>query len=335
MNNPIIKLKGLSKHYKKKIAVENLTLDIHKGEIFGLLGPNGAGKTTTILMLLGLIEPTSGEAYVCGHHATRYPIRVKHRVGYLPDNLGFYGNVSALENLAFVGRLNGLSDKEAEAKAMELLDMVGLKNNASQKTGTFSRGMKQRLGLADVLIKSPAVIILDEPTLGIDPSGVKDFLALIKRLNKEQNLTVLLSSHHLHHVQQVCDRVGIFVDGRLLAKGDIESLAKQLFNKNGYVTVLELQDKDPRSELLKQGLAQLPGIQEIYVSDGKIEVVSTLENTAAIVRYVVQNGSNLIGVQQKKYGLDEIYLEYFENEKNQDVKYENSKGIFNKALFGR
>ncbi|MFD2555119.1 ABC transporter ATP-binding protein [Sphingobacterium tabacisoli] len=333
MNNPIIKLRGLSKHYKNKIAVDNLSLDINKGEIYGLLGPNGAGKTTTILMLLGLSEPTSGQAHVCGHDATRNPIAVKQKVGYLPDNLGFYGHMTALENLSFIGRLNGLSENEAEIKAIELLDIVGLKNNMHQKTATFSRGMKQRLGLADVLIKKPEVIILDEPTLGIDPSGVKDFLALIKKLNEEQQLTVLLSSHHLHHVQQICDRVGIFVDGKLLANGDIPSLSKQLFNKNGYVTVLRFPSDRPISDQLEKDMQALSGAQEVIVHGNELEIMSTHDQTAEMVRYVVQKGYDLVGVQQKTYGLDEIYLEYFKNEKNLNVSNEKSKGVFKKTFF--
>lgn len=335
MNNPIIKLRGLSKHYKNKIAVDNLSLEINKGEIFGLLGPNGAGKTTTILMLLGLSEPTSGQAHVCGHDATRNPIAVKQKVGYLPDNLGFYGSMTALENLSFVGRLNGFSESEAEAKALNLLEIVGLKNNAHQKTMTFSRGMKQRLGLADVLIKEPEVIILDEPTLGIDPSGVKDFLALIKKLNEEQQLTVLLSSHHLHHVQQICDRVGIFVDGKLLANGDIPSLSKQLFNKNGYVTILRLQNRTETTTQLKYDIESIAGVQEVLIHDNELEVISTQEQTAEIVRYVVGKGYELIGVEQKTYGLDEIYLEYFKNEKNQDVSNEKFKRVAKKTIFKR
>ncbi|MBL1407500.1 ABC transporter ATP-binding protein [Sphingobacterium faecale] len=333
MNNPIIKLRGLSKHYKNKIAVDNLSLDISKGEIYGLLGPNGAGKTTTILMLLGLSEPTSGQAHVCGHDATRNPIAVKQKVGYLPDNLGFYGHMTALENLSFIGRLNGFSENDAETKAIELLDIVGLKYSMHQKTATFSRGMKQRLGLADVLIKKPEVIILDEPTLGIDPSGVKDFLAIIKKLNEEQQLTVLLSSHHLHHVQQICDRVGIFVDGKLLANGDIPSLSKQLFNKNGYVTVLRLQKNAQGTIQLKNDMESLPGVQEIIINDCELEVISAYDQTAEIVSYVVQKGYGLVGVQQKTYGLDEIYLEYFKNEKNLNVSNEKSKRVLKKTFF--
>jgi len=335
MNNPIIKLRGLSKHYKNKIAVDNLSLEINKGEVFGLLGPNGAGKTTTILMLLGLSEPTSGQALVCGHDSTRNSIGIKKKVGYLPDNLGFYGNMTAVENLSFVGRLNGFSENEAQEKALDLLEKVGLKNNAHQKVTTFSRGMKQRLGLADVLIKDPEVIILDEPTLGIDPSGVKDFLALIKKLNKQQNLTVLLSSHHLQHVQQICDRVGIFVGGKLLAQGDIPSLSKQLFNKNGFVTLLRVQDNEEDTTKLKYDIKSLLGVQEVIMKGNEIEVISTHEQTVELVRHLVGRGYGLIGVEQKTYGLDEIYLEYFKYEKNQDVSNEKSNKVSKNSFFKR
>lgn len=335
MNNPIIQLRGLSKHYKNKIAVDNLSLEIKKGEIFGLLGPNGAGKTTTILMLLGLSEPSKGQAYVCGYNATRNPIEVKKRVGYLPDKVGFYDDLTALENLTLIGRLNNLSEDEARIRAHELLEIVGLQGKLDNKTGTFSRGMKQRLGLADVLIKKPEIIILDEPTLGLDPSGVKDFLSLIKKLSIDQNLTVLLSSHHLHHVQQVCDRVGIFVDGTLLANGDIPSLAMQLFNKNGYVTVIEFQNSDLSYQHLIDDLKMHRDIKSVTVNNQEMEVVSARELTAELVRMLVQKGVDLVGVKRKSYGLDEIYHQYFENETNRDLNNEKSKGIFNKSFFDR
>jgi ABC-2 type transport system ATP-binding protein len=204
---PIIDLRDLSKSYGPHIAVDKLNLQIPPGEIFGLLGPNGAGKTTTILMMLGLTEPDSGSARVCGFDATRDPIAVKRKVGYMPDNLGFYPQLTGLENLKYIARLNGQSEKGITEDARAVLELVGLKADATKQTAKYSRGMKQRLGLAEVLIKKPELIILDEPTLGIDPTGVKEFLELIASLQKEHGLTVLLSSHHLHHVQQVCDRV--------------------------------------------------------------------------------------------------------------------------------
>src|SRR5690606_35051500 len=206
MNDPIIELRGLRKCYGSLIAVDHLDLKIQQGEIFGLLGPNGAGKTTTILMMLGLSEPTAGNAIVCGFNATRQPIEVKRKVGYLPDSVGFYDDVTALQNLSLIARLNGIEENTVEERALSLLKTVGLADVSQRKVATFSRGMKQRLGLADVLIKEPSVIILDEPTLGIDPSGVNEFLQLIKTLSTDQNLTVLLSSHHLQQVQRVCDR---------------------------------------------------------------------------------------------------------------------------------
>jgi ABC-2 type transport system ATP-binding protein len=150
-------------------------------------------------------------------------------VGYLPEEVGFYDDLTGMENLTYTARLNGFAPSVAERKAAALLERIGLAAEKDKRTGKYSRGMRQRLGLADVLIKEPEVIILDEPTLGIDPAGVKAFLELIVQLSREQGITVLFSSHHLHQVQQVCDRVGLFVGGRLLATGDIQSLAAQLF----------------------------------------------------------------------------------------------------------
>lgn len=318
MKNPIIQLKGLTKNYGRQIAVENLNLEVYEGEIFGLLGPNGAGKTTSILMMLGLTEPTRGTATVCGYNATRDAIKVKKKVGYMPDSVGFYDHMTALENLVYIGRLNGLSVTEVKEKAARVLDLVGLTAAADKKTSTFSRGMKQRLGLADVLIKDPEVIILDEPTLGIDPAGVKDFLLLIRQLSREQNLAVLLSSHHLHHVQQVCDRVGIFVDGRLLAEGNLETLSKQLFGKNGYTTVISLEHPLTDPWPLQQVLTAWDFIDDIASNGNTIEVTGSQNITPALVRFLVENDYNIISVNQKNYGLDDIYQKYFESVTEKD-----------------
>lgn len=228
----IIEINGLTRRYGQFTAVDNLNLNIRRGEIFGLLGPNGAGKSTTILMMLGLTEPDSGSVRVSGLDPTLDPVGVKRRVGYLPEEVGFYDDLTGMENLTYTARLNGMTHSAAAEKAESLLERVGLADEKRKKTGKYSRGMRQRLGLADVLIKDPEVIILDEPTLGIDPAGVKAFLDLIVGLSREQGITVLFSSHHLHQVQQVCDRVGLFVGGRLLATGDIQSLAEQLFGKD-------------------------------------------------------------------------------------------------------
>ena len=189
----IITTEHLTKTYGSKTAVSHLNLSIRKGEIFGLLGPNGAGKTTTTLMLLGLTEPTEGSAFIDGKNCTREAIAVKRIVGYLPDSVGFYSDMTGRENLRFTGRLNGLSEETIEARIDELLEKTGMTYAADQKTGTYSRGMKQRLGIADVLMKDPQVIIMDEPTLGIDPEGMRELMTLIRRLAEEDGRTILIS----------------------------------------------------------------------------------------------------------------------------------------------
>jgi len=328
MKDPIIQLTGLTKNYGKVTAVDKLDLHIYPGEIFGLLGPNGAGKTTSILMMLGLTEPTAGTAYVCGHNATRNPIAVKRKVGYLPDNVGFYPDMTALENLCFIAELNGLTESYAQAAAKDMLHVVGLEREMHKKAGAFSRGMKQRLGLAEVLIKAPEVAILDEPTLGIDPKGVDEFLELIKRLSREHNLTVLLSSHHLHQVQRVCDRVGIFVGGKLLVEGSIESLAQSLQQQQGVSTVITLEQPPGDSAKIEQALHVLPGIRKLAITGHSIELITDNDATAAAVRILVNNDADIVSVNRNDYQLDDIYNTYFENSITTHTVYEKSNGFF-------
>ncbi|MDD3037659.1 ABC transporter ATP-binding protein [Bacteroides sp.] len=220
----MIVLTDLTKQYGNFTTVDHICLTIQKGEIFGLLGPNGAGKSTTILMMLGLTEPTLGTVEICGINSTTHPIEVKRKVGYLPEDVGFYDDMTGSENLIYTARLNGIPDTEAKTKAAELMKRVGLADQMKKKAGKYSRGMRQRLGLADVLIKNPEIIILDEPTSGIDPAGVQEFTDLIRFLSREEGLTVLFSSHHLDQVQKVCDRVGLFSSGKLLALIDMAEL---------------------------------------------------------------------------------------------------------------
>ena len=231
----IIRTSELVKQYGDVTAVDHLNLEIHKGEVFGLLGPNGAGKTTTTLMLLGLTDPTSGTAEISGLDCTRDSLAVKKIVGYLPDNVGFYPDMSGRENLIFSGMMNGLTRKEAEERASGLLERVGMTYAADRKTGTYSRGMRQRLGIADVLMKDPEIIIMDEPTLGIDPSGMRELTALIRELSVKDGRTILISSHELYQIQEISDRVGIFVKGRMIACGRIDELGQQLQNEGLYM----------------------------------------------------------------------------------------------------
>ena len=224
MADNILVMDHITKEFPGVKALDNVNLEVQRGEIHALIGENGAGKSTTILMMLGLTEPTSGKVEICGIDSTTNPIEVKKKIGYLPEDLGFYDEMTGLENLVYTALLNGLSKREAEEKAKELMHRVGLSEQANKKTGKYSRGMRQRLGLADVLIKNPEIIILDEPTSGIDPAGIQEFIELIRNLSRVHSLTVLFSSHNLDQVQKACDRVGLFNHGKLLAQLDLKEM---------------------------------------------------------------------------------------------------------------
>jgi ABC-2 type transport system ATP-binding protein len=318
----IIETTDLTKKYGSYTAVDQLNLSILKGEIFGLLGPNGAGKSTAILMMMGLTEPDSGSVRVCGIDPASDPIGVKKRVGYLPEDIGFYDDMTGLETLLYTARLNSIPESESRERAGKLLTLVGLEGEEGKKAGKYSRGMRQRLGLADVLIKEPEVIILDEPTLGIDPAGVREFMELIVELSREQGITVLFSSHLLHQVQQVCDRVGLFVEGRLLAHGNIQDLSQGLFSHSPYtveagISSIPLKDinlDNARQAIawLKNALGKMDGIADVSFDKNKFQIECSRDLTKEIAAAIVGSGASLTSLNRKSYGLDEIYYRYFE-----------------------
>lgn len=304
----IVETKNLTKAYGGLIAVNKLSIRVEEGEIFGFLGPNGAGKTTTILMLLGLTEPTSGSAMVCGFNPTREPLKVKQIVGYLPEHTGFYEDLSALDNLWYTARLNALPQKEAAARIEEALKIVELTEAAENKVETFSRGMKQRLGMADVLIKKPRVFIMDEPTTGIDPDGVLKILDMIVSLSKEHKITIVLSSHLLQQMQRICNRVAILVRGRLIAMGAVDSLGKELRGKDRFV--FELQMAEPRPAIL-DAIKTIEGITGIERSGDLTLIRGVADVRAQIARKVFEMNGSLIHLKSQDYALDDIYMKYF------------------------
>ena len=225
----IIETRELTKIYNGQAAVEKLSFSVNEGEIFGFLGPNGAGKTTTLLMLLGLTEPTSGTARVLGVDPTREPIKVKSMIGYLQENMGFYSDLNARQMLQFVAELNALPKDIIDERITTALQVVGLGEEMQKKIGAYSRGMRQRLGIAELLIKDSKVAFLDEPTLGLDPDATNRMIELIQSLCQDKKMTILLSSHMLHQVQKICHRIGIMIKGRMVAQGDMDHLAKEKF----------------------------------------------------------------------------------------------------------
>lgn len=272
----IIRTSELVKQYGDVTAVDHLNLEIHKGEVFGLLGPNGAGKTTTTLMLLGLTDPTSGTAEINGLDCTRDALAVKKIVGYLPDNVGFYPDMSGRENLIFSGMMNGLTRKEAEERAVGLLERVGMTYAADRKTGIYSRGMRQRLGIADVLMKDPEIIIMDEPTLGIDPSGMRELTALIRELSVKDGRTILISSHELYQIQEISDRVGIFVKGRMIACGCIDELGQQLQNEGLYMVDFRAEKMEDDQHAVEHRAVVEPGTVQGAMNVAAETLASTL-----------------------------------------------------------
>lgn len=318
MANTIIETKQLCKQYGEVTAVRDLNLTIQKGEVFGLLGPNGAGKTTTTLMLLGLTEPTSGWALIDGHDCTREPLAVKQLVGYLPDSVGFYPELTGRENLRFTGRLNGLSGDLCESRIDALLERVGMTEAADRKAGTYSRGMKQRLGIADVLMKDPKVIIMDEPTLGIDPEGMRILLHLIRELAQEDGRTILISSHQLYQVQQICDRVGIFVHGQLIACGNVEDLGRQLENQGTQILEVQLE---PDQDGTENRLRQIEGVCSVERTvDGGWRLESDRDIRKELTALAAEAGLAIGQLHQRGGDLDEIYRKYFEKAGEQDDK---------------
>lgn len=317
MDNLVIETEGLTKAYDGFRAVDSLDLQVKEGEVYGVLGPNGAGKTTTILMLLGLTEPTSGGVRVVGFDPIRQPLSVKANVGYIPEQVGFYENLTAYENLSYITRLNGIPRSEAEDRIERSLDRVGLSKVPDQPVKTFSRGMKQRLGVADVLIKEPKLIIMDEPTQGLDPEQAHQFLDMIRSL-QEEGTTVLLASHLLHQVQAVCDRVGLLHEGRKVLEGTVAELARQVLG-GAYRIFLEVEDPSLKIEDALEGVQ---GARSVDLIDGSMyEVEAEDDLRSEIAEAAVRAGARILKLDLKEQNLDEIYTEYFE-EVDPDVRSE-------------
>ncbi len=302
----VIETKNLTKRYNGTVAVDRLNLSIRRGEVFGMLGPNGSGKTTTILMLLGLTEPTAGKVRVLGFNPAREPLQVKARVGYLPDQVGFYDELTARENLSYIARLNRIPYEEAQQRIEKAMERMGLAEVIDRPVGTFSHGMRQRLGVAELLMKNAEVAILDEPTLGLDPEAAREFLKLILTL-KEEGITVLLASHLLHQVQAICDRVGLFRHGRMELEGTVPELARQVL---GGAYRIHLQ---ARGDNLLPRLEKIPGVVKASQGTGDELVLETERDLRPqVARAVIESGADLLSIRLEEPSLDEVYAKHFQ-----------------------
>jgi len=305
MSESVIEARNLTKRYDGIPVVKSISFSVARGEIFGLLGPNGAGKTTTILMLLGLSEISDGEARVLGHDPVRDPLAVKRRVGYLPDQVGFYDNLTATNNLRYTARLIGLEAEEREDKIRTSLAHVGLADVADHRVGTFSRGMRQRLGLAEILMKEAEIAILDEPTSGLDPQATVELLEIIRNL-KQHDVSVLLSSHLLERVQSVCDRVALFNEGNIVLMGTVPELGRQVLG-GGFRVEVEAEGQG-----LAERLKAVAGVQKVEaVGANRVRLLAERDVRPEAAAAVVGAGGRLLRLSVEEPSLEAIYTAYF------------------------
>jgi len=308
MSDIVVEARDLTKRYGAATAVNNISFTVQRGEIFGLLGPNGAGKTTTILMMLGLTDITSGTVRVMDYDPVREPLQVKRLVGYMPDTVGFYDYMTATDNLRYTAALIGIPAAERGPRIMRALERVGLQNVANKRVGTFSRGMRQRLGLAEILMKNVSVAILDEPTSGLDPQATSELLDNIRSL-KSEGVAVLLSSHLLERVQSICDRVALFNRGQIALMGTVPELAKQVLG-GGYAVEVEATGNN-----LAERLTAVPGVRSVEtVAPGRFRLLAEGDVRPQAAAAVVNAGGALTRLSVEDPSLDAIYSRYFQDQ---------------------
>lgn len=303
---PII-VNELTKKFGKQneiVAVNSLSFKVNKGEIFGFIGPNGAGKTTTMKMLIGLLEPTGGEGHVAGFDIVKEIINIRQITGVLPEPAGYYDDLTARQNLRFYASFYDIPDKED--KIEKLLELLGLSDAIDQKIGGFSTGMLKRFGLAQALINEPGILFLDEPTSGIDPKGAQMMRDLIKKLSRENDVTIFLSSHSMSEVEEICNRIAVIEKGKLLAVGTVEELQDMVREKEGVQYILEISD------ILLQDAAdklnEIDGVHETYVRDGVLHVHADTGMRAEIAKGIKLLGGTVSRFEEDRMDLQKVFL---------------------------
>jgi ABC-2 type transport system ATP-binding protein len=306
MSTPVIEVNGLSKRYGPVAAVAGIDLTVKAGEVIGLLGPNGAGKTTTILMLLGLTESSGGTVRILGKDPLRQPLEVKREVGYLPDTVGFYDTMTGRENLSYTARLAGMPRDLASTRIADALQKVRLSDAAGQPVATYSRGMRQRLGIAELLMRDCRVAILDEPTSGLDPHATSELLEMIRTL-KRDGVAVLVSSHLLERVQSICDRVALFNSGKIALLGTVPELAREVLG-GGYNVEVEAE-----GEGLAVKFSELSGVKAVDQSGpNRYRLLAETDVRPQAAAAVVKAGGALRRLSIAEPSLDAIYNHYFQ-----------------------
>lgn len=320
---------NLTKVYRNFRAVDSLTIDVHPCDIFGFLGPNGAGKTTTIRMLCGLLSPTTGSAKVAGFDIAKDSLRIKSMIGLLPESSGFYNWMNAEEYLLYFAALYKIEPQVARKRANDLLEKVGLASKSFAPIGYYSRGMKQRLGLARVLINNPKIIFLDEPTLGLDPKGQQDIQKILLDLNHEKEVTVFLSSHALSEVSTLCNRIAIVNHGRLVAQGTIDEVMRLATRgSSGRVLQIRILNSENAQKILSDILLQIQGEANTSTDNKLINIIisetnSSSESSNDIIDKFVKAGLQIYEIRRQSMSLEDVFFKLTEirQQKKKNIKY--------------
>jgi len=298
----VLEVNGLKKKIGKREIIKGVSFSVNEGEIFGFLGPNGAGKTTTIRMLVGLIKPTEGSISICGHDLQKDSIEALRQVGAVVENPELYKYLSGRENLMQIARIRNVSKEEV----LDTIKLVGLEERIDDKVGKYSLGMKQRLGLAASLLSSPKLLILDEPTNGLDPSGILDFREVVKDAARKRGMAVFVSSHILSEVQNLCDTVAFINDGVIKA---VESVVNNSMKTEK--DVVTLVTSDDKNDIIKE-VKNLGFVQDCKITEKGIEIILEANTTSKLVKALVKEDFNIDEIYKERRGLEQRYMELVE-----------------------
>lgn len=301
----IIQLKNVTKRYDDKLAVDNISLDIEEGELFGLLGPNGAGKSTLISMICGLTKLDKGDIIINGSSIKTNPIAAKQNIGLVPQEIALYENISAIDNLKFWGKMYSLKGNLLKERIEEVLEATGLKDRRKEKVSKFSGGMKRRLNIACAVMHYPKIVIMDEPTVGIDPQSRNNILEFTKELNKKHGSTLIYTSHYMEEVEALCSKVCILDEGRVIAKGDQDHIKRMIMNEERVeITISEYK---PEIDLI---LKKLNSVREVVYKDSKLTVImqDTQRSIQQIIEVLIKAEIGIKDISIKKPTLETVFL---------------------------
>ncbi|HPS69656.1 MAG TPA: ABC transporter ATP-binding protein [Candidatus Cryosericum sp.] len=301
----LLEIRNLTKRFGALAAVQNVNLSVPAGEIFGLLGPNGAGKTTTVSIVCGLLSPTEGDVTVDGHSVLREPMAVRREVGVVPQELALYGALSGRENLVFFGRMQEIPARLLQERVRAVLDIVGLTDRQNDRVETYSGGMKRRLNVAIGLLNQPRLLILDEPTVGVDPQSRNNILETLRELNR-QGVTMLYTSHYMEEVEFLCSHIAIMDHGRVIADGSQEELQRRA----GGQDIISVRLGDEADEALRTRLMALPGVETVELQDHAVRIATASGRAlvAPLVAELAAAGTTVTAIEVKEPNLEDLFL---------------------------